>query len=458
MKKEIKRRFIISLITLVLILIILAVIAIVKNNAITGKAVLESYTGTGYANPGGVFSISPDSFALTSQNQNITLEVTVNQNGLNPYVFKRGYFWNWRLGEWIAFQFEQPTVSGSSWISTSSSPATATITIDAENNLQNLPDYNFILAYSCEKLTGLWGNWKCGCESPTDNVCNKWMLLIFNVTGAKWNITSDQSCVIDSQCQTGYECKNYKCVYSPVSNQTNQSNTIYIDSCRQLNEAGKTYILNKSLSGISGTCFTITADNIVLDGNGKSITGPALGTLNYGIYASNRKNIKVSNMNIYNFSSGIVFFSVSNSIVDNTFFSYNNMSYPNSGIFLNLSSSNIITNNIINSNNYAGIYLLSSPNNYLSGNKANLTYHGIRLYQNSYNNTIINNSLISDAFGILLLDNCYSNTIKQNLISYSSRVGLNIVDLQSCYNNVSANIFFSNAVNITDTTGCNYYS
>ena len=52
----------------------------------------------------------------------------------------------------------------------------------------------------------------------------------------------------------------------------------------------------------SGTCFTIGADDITIDGAGHSITGDATGN---GINVTGRNNVTIKNLNIYNLSHGI---------------------------------------------------------------------------------------------------------------------------------------------------------
>jgi len=51
-------------------------------------------------------------------------------------------------------------------------------------------------------------------------------------------------------------------------------------------------------------CFNITADNILINGNGFNITGN-LNNGNFGIYASGVNNLTIINFKIYNFSAGI---------------------------------------------------------------------------------------------------------------------------------------------------------
>ncbi len=63
----------------------------------------------------------------------------------------------------------------------------------------------------------------------------------------------------------------------------NGSLTQYVDACGTLSTVGATYTLNQSVSS-SGTCFNITANNVVINCNGFTITS---GSSGYGIDARN---------------------------------------------------------------------------------------------------------------------------------------------------------------------------
>jgi len=82
--------------------------------------------------------------------------------------------------------------------------------------------------------------------------------------------------------------------------------------------------------------------------------------------------------------------------------------YPNSGIFLDDSDGNNISNNIISgngtTNNDRGIYLYRSSNNIISGNNITNNGNGIYLYRSSgnfiYHNSFINNAKHVDDAGL----------------------------------------------------------
>jgi len=88
-----------------------------------------------------------------------------------------------------------------------------------------------------------------------------------------------------------------------------------ISSCGTLDIKGETYVLTKDLTS-SGTCFTITAGGITLDGNGHTITGSdSLWGVNVRQYAS---GVTVKNLNISGFTIGIYVSGSDTLVINNT--------------------------------------------------------------------------------------------------------------------------------------------
>ena len=56
-----------------------------------------------------------------------------------------------------------------------------------------------------------------------------------------------------------------------------------LTACGELSEADSVYTLQNDITGISGTCFNITANNVTLDFNGYNITGDD-SEVDYGVY------------------------------------------------------------------------------------------------------------------------------------------------------------------------------
>jgi hypothetical protein len=183
-------------------------------------------------------------------------------------------------------------------------------------------------------------------------------------------------------------------------------NTLY--SCQTINTAG-IYTLGQDIT-TSGSCFTISASNVTLDGNGYSITGDA-GASDYGITTpsdSSLVNITIKNFgNIGNFTRGINLDMVNDSlIVNNTMIS--SVAENTYALYVQDGDSNRIENNTIEwnatgaSKKSYGVYLYVSSgsygNNNVSGNNMTL------------------DSASSFAYGIYLgnLGTSNSNTIQDN--------------------------------------------
>ena len=188
-----------------------------------------------------------------------------------------------------------------------------------------------------------------------------------------------------------------------TANQINNSekiaftiNATDISECRILDTPNRRYRLQEDIS-TNGNCLIITADNITIEGHGKTISGDN-GAEDYGIIIQNAGNITVRDLNITNFGYGIFMNSTNSSTI------YNNtiLSSRNNSIVLNQSSNNNLTGNIVKNGLGAGIYLESS----------------------SVNNTVSNNSLESNLDGILAYG--ANSTFVNNTIESSTRYGIEI--------------------------------
>jgi len=222
-----------------------------------------------------------------------------------------------------------------------------------------------------------------------------------------------------------------------------------IISCRELNVTGKVYLLENDITGIEGTCFNITANNITLDFNGYNITGNGSG---YGVYVNEPDNLIIENGEIYNFSYGIYLYNSDYSMVNNNTIK-NATLY---GMYSIYSDYNNITNNTFYSDNYysfrghdlnGGIIQNNSFKATISGGSCLYGEYitrlkildnyldvdpgiwGIRLQTYSNHNTIDGNNLIASASGantdgIFLNSYCENNTIKNNYIENTQRAGV----------------------------------
>lgn len=140
------------------------------------------------------------------------------------------------------------------------------------------------------------------------------------------------------------------------------------DICGVLNETNKTYTLGTNVNS-TGTCFTITANNITLDCQNYNITydvsggGSVYGTTSTGYNLSLIKNCNINdNSSTGSSSRGIFFKNVFNaSIIDNNITAKGS---SGAGIYLQDSSYNLIQNGRVSSED-TGIQIHTT-----SGNKA----------------------------------------------------------------------------------------
>jgi len=161
------------------------------------------------------------------------------------------------------------------------------------------------------------------------------------------------------------------------------------------NATTSTCILNQDLNeGVE-----ITADNIILDCNGHTISGPGKVWMDWkssvGIIIG-RTNITLRNCVITDFYYGIYISGNQNNISNNKIIN------TNLAISLDYADSNRITNNIIKNNSYDGIHIWNSVNNLLKNNEITNNGTGITDWgcMNSFSSNIIN---FNSGIGIYLM-------------------------------------------------------
>jgi hypothetical protein len=224
--------------------------------------------------------------------------------------------------------------------------------------------------------------------------------------------------------------------------QTNAA-TSFVD-CGTLSSAG-TYTLTQNISS-DGTCFTIGANNIIINGSGytinysKTITG-------YGINGSNGfDNITIMNLNILQNSTQSNSFAVYFTNSSNITLQNNTIStYASDGRGVNLLTSKYIRilNNTITTLNGYGVYMESSNTSNSSDNDI-LTYGGsgytFYLLDSSSNN-IFNNNLSTLGIGsdTLYIQNSNLNSFSTNTVLASGLNSWGIYLTSSHLNNMSRN-------------------
>ncbi len=141
-----------------------------------------------------------------------------------------------------------------------------------------------------------------------------------------------------------------------------------VSSCGTLNQADSVYTLTTNVSS-AGTCFTIGANNITLEGKGY-VVNYSMTRAGYGIVdTAGYDNIIIQNLTLtqknasVTNSHGIYFKNVANSKVENI--SVTTQGSSSDGVYLNSSGSSTFSNfNIITSNISAyGVYMYLSNSN-----------------------------------------------------------------------------------------------
>lgn len=242
------------------------------------------------------------------------------------------------------------------------------------------------------------------------------------------------------------------------------------------NAATKTCVLSMDLA----ETIQIDSNNIILDGNGRTITGSNTGN---GVYLYGRSGVAIKNLNVRNFTFGIWIYYSDNVVISNissinnpvgvifTYSSYSTLSdsfiqagsspYITTGVSIggNPSVKNKIIRNTITNTNYFGISISYSDDTLIENNTLlNNRNWGIGIYSN---NNIISNNFISGSYTGIDIEAAY-NKIFYNTIQANRSLRIN-GGYSTIYNNNfnSSPIVYGgigNVYNLPLPIGGNYWS
>ena len=205
------------------------------------------------------------------------------------------------------------------------------------------------------------------------------------------------------------------------------------------NETSRTYTLTQDVTD----SLYIEEGNLILDGNGFTITGPS--NLN-GINLAYKNNVTIKNLNIQGFHYGIygyrsTFTMKNNSIKDTS----------SNGVAIYYSNNIVFEDNTIQNSHLRGAYLFGSSGNSIKGNLIKASnydgFYGISVNDSSVeDNTIESNNKIGGYAG-LYISNSINNLIKNNIVNDNDRgiylrssSGGNVLDSNLLKSNYSTNI------------------
>ncbi len=193
-----------------------------------------------------------------------------------------------------------------------------------------------------------------------------------------------------------------------------------------------------------GDAFVIHVDNVVLDLNGHTLTGPGMGPQTWpnpqldsvGVRTGGHTGVTVRNGKISGFSTGVYFVDMVRSSIEDVYSEKNRY-----GFYIHASTAITITRSTAFANIY-GLHIQNSSNNVIQGNRlAYQTYNspggfGIYLYQ-SDNNRIFENDIDTNINWGIWFSDAKGNTIFHN----------NVIDNhpQVSDNNPDANQWFDPA-------------
>jgi len=227
-----------------------------------------------------------------------------------------------------------------------------------------------------------------------------------------------------------------------------------VSSCDTLSTPGQAYELTQDIENSTiDTCISITADNIVLDGQGFEVNGTNKTANSVGVAVDNANNVTVRNVGNStrwedgiivgesvnatltnntannNGKNGIATLTMGSNLTDNT--ANNN---GNTGIRLTSSSRNDLIANTANENGREGIVLTAESDfNDLIGNEARdnsgntVPSAGIALFAESPgpdNNTLVDNEATGDQTYGIWLSEVDDNELRENTANRNNEAGI----------------------------------
>jgi len=220
-----------------------------------------------------------------------------------------------------------------------------------------------------------------------------------------------------------------------------------VGSCGTLDVENGVYALSQDVSS-TGTCFTISADNVTLDCQGYLINHTS-SSAGYGVYVSSDyariRNCVIAEENGGSSSGGIFLLNSDNlEIINNSILILGDAL---SAVYLDTSTNNLLSGNIIDAlgEGSMGFYLYStsSSNSLIGNNVTAVQDDGIAVYLSDDSNfCVISNSNLTtsggDAYGIML-EGAFNTNISNNLIKTFGEYSSGILAESSSNLNITLN-------------------
>ena len=207
-----------------------------------------------------------------------------------------------------------------------------------------------------------------------------------------------------------------------------------VSSC-QILEAGKKYVLSQDISTTaSSACITLIGDNVVLNCNGKKITGPD-GSVSIftsrGISANSAANFTISNCEVSDFGNdGIFLYQSPGSRITNVTAS-NNYRY---GLFLYSCSDSILADSKMNNNGNSGLVVsntVSSSGSFalINSEAKDNAFNGVMFFYLDNGSVMRNNEISGGLTHGSYFNQVTGTTISNNNIANSGMAGILLVNV-----------------------------
>jgi parallel beta-helix repeat protein len=124
-------------------------------------------------------------------------------------------------------------------------------------------------------------------------------------TDVSWNFESVWGVSADNDGYPSFLWESF----GPMLGSGTEEDPYQVNQCFDADESGY-YELQNNISDVYGTCITIEADDVFIDGNGYTISGVAEGDEEesvYGIYNEGYDNVSITDITIESFTDGIRF-------------------------------------------------------------------------------------------------------------------------------------------------------
>lgn len=198
-----------------------------------------------------------------------------------------------------------------------------------------------------------------------------------------------------------------------------------------------------------GVGLEIGVPGITLDCNGI----PMIGSLSGDGILNTFDNVTIKNCNVSKFSNGIhILGAYNNTIFNNTVSTTPLIPRQGSGLWIQYSASNNVTNNTASSFKWGIALDTNSNNNLIENNTVSSCQNGIELYSSSGNTIKDTRANNNTDHGIYLRSGSSNNRIINSTADFNRQHGLFFSDLASIGNNVTNNRFCFN-----NQTGLAYY-